>query len=121
MKTAAVLFAIGLIFIHGCVFLPERKVDGLVLEKCQTYTKKWKLTQKQYVDFDNCYGSPAEIGVCLGLVGIVVPAGSFILSGSVVLVGNTLHWLEYKGRCKDDGIDGDLIEMTEFTDHKAAR
>jgi hypothetical protein len=121
MKTAAVLFVICLILIHGCVFLPETKVDSLVLENCQTYTNKWELTHKQYVDFNSCAGSPVETGICLGFVGIVVPAGSFILSGSVVLVGNTLHWLEYKGRCEDDDIDGDLIKMSEVTDNKATK
>lgn len=34
--------------------------------------------------------------------GIAVPAGSFVVSGSIVLIGNTLHWLEYQGRCNND-------------------
>lgn len=86
---------------------------------CTTYTRKWELTYKQYVDFEVCYGSPSiESGICLSLIGVVVPAGSFIVSGSVVLVGNTLNWLEYKGRCQDEVIDGDLTDAIEFTDDK---
>jgi hypothetical protein len=38
-----------------------------------------------------------------------------IVSGSVVLVGNTLNWLAYKGRCKVEAIDGDLTDAIEFT------
>ena len=32
---------------------------------------------------------------------VVVTAGSAIISGSIVLTGNTIHWLEYQGRCSD--------------------
>lgn len=30
----------------------------------------------------------------------IVSTGSFIVSGSVMLTNNSLHWLEYQGRCK---------------------
>ncbi|MGD8569907.1 MAG: hypothetical protein PVJ39_17605, partial [Gammaproteobacteria bacterium] len=36
-------------------------------------------------------------------------AGGYLLSGSIVLVGNTLHWLEFHGRC-DDGIVSRLLK-----------
>jgi len=36
--------------------------------------------------------------------GIVIPAGSFVLSGGIILVGNTLHWLEYQGTCEDSAL-----------------
>ena len=32
---------------------------------------------------------------------ITVSAGSLIVSGSVVVVGNTVHWLEQQGFCDD--------------------
>ncbi len=31
----------------------------------------------------------------------VVTGGSAVVSGSIVMVGNTAHWLEYQGRCGD--------------------
>jgi len=48
---------------------------------------------------NNCSGR-AE--VCFAAYGLVVggwTVGSALVSGSVYLVGNTLHWLEYQGRC----------------------
>jgi hypothetical protein len=121
MKTASILLISCLLLIQGCVFVPKTKPEDLVYGDCTTYTRKWELTQKQYLDFDGCYGSSSiESGICLSLIGIIVPAGSFIVSGSVVLVGNTLNWLEYKGRCEDGAIDGDLTEAVEFTDDKLA-
>ncbi|OAI51472.1 hypothetical protein AYO46_01400 [Betaproteobacteria bacterium SCGC AG-212-J23] len=39
-------------------------------------------------------------GCALFLVAIgAVAAASVVISGSVVLVGNTIHWLEKQGKC----------------------
>ena len=38
---------------------------------------------------------------CLAVI-LAVSAGSVIVSGSIVLTNNTVHWLEYQGSC-DDG------------------
>ena len=36
------------------------------------------------------------------LAGVVaITAGSAVISGSIVLTGNTIHWLEYQGTCSD--------------------
>jgi hypothetical protein len=43
-----------------------------------------------------------DLEACLLGMAIVVPAGSFLVSGSLVMIGNTMHWLEYQGTC-DNG------------------
>jgi hypothetical protein len=36
------------------------------------------------------------------LIGVpVIAATSFIVSGSIVVIGNTLHWIEKQGTCDD--------------------
>lgn len=47
-----------------------------------------------------CHSDECE---ALLIVVAAIPVGSFIVSGSIVLVGNTVHWLEQQGRC-DDGV-----------------
>ena len=43
----------------------------------------------------------SDLQTCL--LGIILIGGaSTLVSGSVVLVGNTLHWLERKGRCPEE-------------------
>lgn len=32
---------------------------------------------------------------------VLVPTCSFVVSGSIVVVGNTVHWIEGQGRCDD--------------------
>lgn len=60
-----------------------------------------------------CNGGGAEAAaVCFAALGIVIPAGSLVVSGSIVLTGNTLHWLEYHGTC-DDGLLWSFIENSK--------
>jgi hypothetical protein len=56
-------------------------------------------------------GSSSKEGaaICLVAMGVIIPIGSFVASGSIVLVGNTLHWLEYHGAC-DEGLLWSYIE-----------
>lgn len=52
--------------------------------------------------------------VCLAAYVAIIggwTAGSAIVSGSVFLAGNTIHWLEYQGRCDDSGLR-QLIKWT---------
>lgn len=32
---------------------------------------------------------------------MAVPVTTIVLSGSIVVVGNTVHWLERQGKCED--------------------
>ncbi len=61
---------------------------------------RWELSYNQAETLYICQGSGEEAALCLLAFGVVIPAGSFIISGSVVLIGNTAHWLEYQGRCE---------------------
>ena len=84
-------------FISGCVFYPraveyydaqcEIRYRTLVLE---TETMK-----------ESCSGpssnDPQGHG-CLALV-VAMSAGSAIVSGSIVVAGNTIYWLEKEGKC----------------------
>jgi hypothetical protein len=39
------------------------------------------------------------LAACLVTYGVIVPVGSLILSGSVVMVGNVLNWIEVQVSC----------------------
>ena len=78
-------------------------------------------TPKLYLDVETielhhgCSGSGESAIACLVGAGIV-PAGTFVVSGSIVLIGNTLHWLEYQGRCDDGVIQQGLALFRESID-----
>ena len=78
--------------LSACVFVPvvDRYEDA---SSCKTYTKSMSLKANQM------NGACKDNG-CLGGV-LLLSAGSVLISGSIVLIGNTVHWLEYQGLCSD--------------------
>ena len=76
----------------ACLFVPETK--PIKNNDCQLVTKKWSLEFKKADISGRVEG---EILVAIGAVAV----GSLVVSGSVVVVGNSIHWLEQQGFCDD--------------------
>jgi hypothetical protein len=51
---------------------------------------------------------PCSDIACIGIGGVML-ATTGIISGSIVLAGNTIHWLEKQGKC-DDGLVTTYVE-----------
>ncbi|MDM8565563.1 hypothetical protein QUF74_07905 [Candidatus Halobeggiatoa sp. HSG11] len=83
---------------------------------CQLVTKELKLTlseegtqallggimQGLLEPSDSCYSPECILLAPLGLLAISVT--SIIVSGSIVVVGNTVHWIEKQGMCHNSTI-----------------
>jgi len=95
------LFMLTSIFLlNACVTIaPVEKVDNDNL-RCQLSTKKLSLKAISHRVGFSCGGS--ECLVALG-VSALYTASTAVISGSIVLIGNTVHWLEKQGSC-DDGL-----------------
>lgn len=90
------IFAVS---ISSCVFVAETSGKQKYADNCNMFTKQLVLSAQeikgQLCDQDDS----AE--VCLMIYGVILPVSSFVISGSIVLIGNTLHWLEYQGPCNE--------------------
>ena len=91
-----VLLVISLI--SSCTFVPKVSDNQENLFECSMFTRKLTLSATKYED-GMC--DDVNLETCLLGMAIVVPAGSLVVSGSLVLIGNTLHWLEYQGTCNN--------------------
>jgi len=100
MPSKSLMILLLTIFLFAsCAFIPEVTDELEYAQECDMVTKKLELTAKDMGKvLDHC----DDPEVCLTL-GLGVPIGSFVFSGSVVVIGNTLHWLEYQTTC-DEGI-----------------
>lgn len=94
---------ITLFSLTGCAVVPKYAEQD-VPQSCDLYTKKLDLEveilgKKGLKPLSNCSGE-----ACIGILGVSagIFAGSAVVSGSIYLVGNTLHWLEKKSRCSDE-------------------
>ena len=93
LKCIAICLVLILTFnLAACLFVPETTANKN--NDCQLVTKKWSLEFKKADISGRVEG---EILVAIGAVAV----GSLVVSGSVVVVGNSIHWLEQQGFCDD--------------------
>lgn len=82
------------LLVSGCVYLPETTVR--YDPKCGIYERKMTMQPYQVGTLMGC----RDEGCIAGLVAAgVVSAASAVVTGSVVVVDNVVHWLEKQGQC----------------------
>ncbi|AWB57965.1 MAG: hypothetical protein ACJAUY_002205 [Cognaticolwellia sp.] len=94
LKKALVSSLISLC-ITSCAFQPALDSQPYC-QRGETFTKKLTLKATDMDDIEIC--EDRNFGECLVEIGLIVPV-SFIISGSVVLLGNTLYWTEHTLSC----------------------
>ncbi len=100
-----VLYLPVVLALNGCVFVPVTSEKQRFSEDCSMATRMLTLEPKYLGgsksskgDGDHNHMSGDEIKAML-LVSGVVASASAIVSGSLVMLGNTIHWLEHKASC----------------------
>lgn len=83
----------------SCVFVPHESRDQYRSDGCKVSSKKLVLDIEVIHTGHACRGSSEDLTICLVTYGVIIPVGSFVVSGSVVIVGNILNWIETKGSC----------------------
>lgn len=86
--------------LSACVYVPRVEEDS-ASSNCNTYTKSMSLEKIEVHQNLSVRCNNEECLAALLATATVVSAGSAIISGSIVLTGNTVHWLEYQGTCSD--------------------
>ncbi|MHB1237524.1 MAG: hypothetical protein ACYCY7_08160 [Gallionella sp.] len=85
--------------LSACIFLPTTSNDE---SSCETHTRSMTL-QKIDAGAGLSPQSCNNNQECMPIVAVIVAvsAGSLLVSGSIVVVNNTVHWLEYQGTCSE--------------------
>lgn len=82
------------VWLGGCVYLP--RTTTAYDEKCGTYQRHMTLEVRQAATLMGCVNESCV--AALVLFG-AVSAATAVVSGSVVVVGNMVYWLEKQGQC----------------------
>ena len=85
----------GVALLSSCMMLPV--IDHSLPIPCPMVTRQLTLTVVEVQGVYRCHR--AEDCVANLVLGSAVFAASALVSGSVAIVGNTLHWMERNGRC----------------------
>ena len=81
--------------ITSCAFQPAIDTQPYC-DSGETFTKKLTLKLTDMDDVGAC--EDTNFGECALELGLIIPV-SFVISGSIVLLGNTLYWVESKLSC----------------------
>lgn len=93
MKTLITTLLLTLLM--GCVYVPENTHS--YDEKCNVMRKKKVLALEEAIPMANC--SNEACALLMASYG-VVSAASFVVSGSIVVISNTVYWLEKPSNCE---------------------
>ena len=85
---------ISAVFIGGCIYLPQTSTTYNA--ECEIDERHMTLEGRQVAEIAGCSNEG-----CVGLLVTagVVSAATAVVSGSVVVAGNVVYWLEKKGQC----------------------
>jgi hypothetical protein len=106
------LLIMPILLFYGCIVVPKAVEDREAT--CELSTRKFTLDvygstspdgQQLAREVNILSASKCDDPACLLVMApvITVSVGSVIVSGSLTVIGNTIHWLEKEGRC-DDGV-----------------
>ena len=112
-----IISSLILLALTACVYAPVYDEDA-DSTSCRTVTRSLSLDMTNLLNggsgkssdmgnMGSCQGGPYCAAFIAGIVASVaaVSAGSFIISGSIVVSNNTIHWLEYQGTCRDGSLN----------------
>jgi hypothetical protein len=104
-----VLFLFLTALLQSCIVLPktvpEDNQECLLVTKSMTldYHTSQEMIDETVDEMVQAIASDCHEPECLLVVApfVAISVGSLIVSGSIVVTGNTIHWIEKQGRCRE--------------------
>ena len=100
------------LLVVACAVVPVKKPHSQRDVACGLSTHEWDLKMVQAGSYSANCNSP-ECVVSVGLVAAAATGITAIVSGSIVLVGNMIHWVEQQGDCDIDKLDNVVNEINK--------
>ena len=104
---------IVLLFLSGCIVVPKTTYTKENIT-CDLKMKNVYLTTIDY-GLDGIYCRGEEDCIALLAAVSLVSVGSVIVSGSIMVIGNTIYWIEKQGKCENSVIRSIVNELVELT------
>ena len=106
-------FALCALVLQGCAAYPDVAWNRADYKRCDLTTREFefKVTENA-INGKTRFHSADELISYLVVSGFVFSA-SAVISGSIVIVGNTIHFLEKQGRCDDSALNETIDAFIE--------
>jgi len=110
-------------FLTACVAVPGIIEKKSYNDECELLTKKMHINVKApplgvFSDITEHPILTTEAGLIVLAASSIPFSASLVVSGSIVLTGNTLHWLERYGRCHTDVVEAQTRELLNVDEIK---
>ena len=123
MQNPTVILTLFLPLIIGsCLVIPKTEYSSV--SNCELITKRWTLEFHGIGSNNECYGCDdfvrgviecgGEVEECVAILA-TVSLGWTVIAGSIVVVGNTVHWLEKQGNCEDSLVKSSINKLYSYT------
>ena len=123
MQNSTVVLILFLpLLIGSCLVIP--KTEHSTVSNCELITKSWTLEFHGIGSNNECYGCDdfvrgviecgGEVEECVAIIA-TVSLGWTVITGSIVVVGNTAHWLEKQGTCEDSLVKSSINKFYSST------
>ncbi len=99
-----------LLFMSSCAVVPVTRPHSVRDSACGLSTHEWNLDLVKMGGYSANCDSP-ECVVSVGLVAVATIGITAIVSGSIVIVGNAVHWIEQQGSCDADKLEQGVEEI----------
>ena len=105
-----ILLVLGL---QGCVAYPEVAWNRADYQRCNLFTRELELEVKSFSHNGKVSFRTADELISFLVVSGFVFTTTAVISGSIVIVGNTVHFLEKQGRCDDSMLNETVMRAIE--------
>ena len=123
MQNPTVILTLFLPLIIGsCLVIPKTEYSSV--SNCELITKSWTVEFHGIGSNNECYGCDdfvrgviecgSEVEECVAIL-TTVSLGWTVIAGSIVVVGNTVHWLEKQGNCEDSLVKSSINKLYSYT------
>ena len=111
IKLVTVILTSALLLV-SCTVVPVKKAHSHRDAMCGVSTHEYDLKMVEAGQISASCNS-AECILSIGLAAAAWTGVTAIISGSIVLVGNTVHWLEQQGPCDKDQLTQQVTVINE--------
>jgi len=108
--TKLILLITSTLFCISCAVVPVQKAHSTRDIICGVTTHEYDLKMVEMGGLSASCNSP-ECIVSIGVFAAAWTGVTAVVSGSIVLIGNTVHWLEQQGPCDKDELNRHVIDV----------
>lgn len=96
---STLLALVPLVLLQACVYMPRTR--EVYDAGCQVVYRQMVLEAVQMRGAEHCTRAPVNADCLVAALGSgFTVVASAVVSGSIVIAGNTLYWLEKQGNCR---------------------